>query len=162
MNPSDVTHLKQDSPRDLSRNLQLNHRTFIRSDPLQVYQALTTSDGLDAWFTTGSSVIAVPGGVIHFRWDNWGPDHISTEDAGTVLETIPPVRFVFQWHPELPEYATTVEINLTPTDGGTIISLNESGFADTPSGIAALANCAAGWGEALTLLKFYIEHGLHY
>jgi hypothetical protein len=25
-----------------------------------------------------------------------------------------------------------------------------------------LIGCATGWGEALTLLKFYLEHGLTY
>ena len=25
-----------------------------------------------------------------------------------------------------------------------------------------MLECAAGWGEALTLLKFYVEHGVVY
>jgi uncharacterized protein YndB with AHSA1/START domain len=158
MDHSEVT----EGAREFPRKLELNHSTLIRADALRVYQALTTSKGLDAWFTTGASVDAHPGGEIHFRWVNWGPERISTEDRGPVLEAIPGSRFVFQWHPDLPVYATTVEINLTPIDGGTIVSLREHGFADTDSGIAALGNCAAGWGEALTLLKFYLEHGLCY
>jgi uncharacterized protein YndB with AHSA1/START domain len=117
---------------------------------------------LNAWFTTGADVNTQSGGEIRFRWVRWRSDQISVEDDGPVLEAIPPERFVFQWHPNLPEYSTTVEINLVPKDGGTIISLHEFGFAHTASGIAALANCAAGWGEALTLLKFYLEHGWHY
>lgn len=162
MRLSDVTSPRQESPRDLTRDFRLDHSTFIRAEPVQVYKAFTTIEGLDAWFICGSSVNAIPGGEIHFRWEDWGPDHISTEDAGTVLEAKPPARFVFQWHPELPEYTTTVQINLTPTEGGTIISFHESSFAGTPSGIATLAACTAGWGEALTLLKFYLEHGLQY
>ena len=148
--------------QSFSGKLEIKHSTLIHAEPKRVYDALTTSDGLDAWFTSGANVNAHPGGEIHFRWVNWGPDQISMEDGGSVIEAIPPERFVFQWHPDLPEYATTVEINLVPKDGGTIVSLRELGFADTPSGIAALANCATGWGEALTLLKFYLEHGLHY
>jgi hypothetical protein len=70
--------------------------------------------------------------------------------------------FVFQWFPDLPDYATTVEINFVPAEGGTIIRLHEYGYADTASGRTALISCAAGWGEALTLLKIYMEHGLHY
>jgi len=148
--------------KGFQENLELHHSTLIHAQPERVYDALTTSNGLDAWFTSGASVNAYPGGEIHFRWVNWGPDHISTEDGGLVLKAIPPEHFVFQWHPDLPEYATTVEINLVPKDGGTIVSLREFGFAHTASGIAALANCASGWGEALTLLKFYLEHGLRY
>lgn len=158
MDHSEVIH----NPQDFSRNLDIRHSTLIRADPLRVYQALTTSEGLDAWFTTGASVNAHPGGEIHFRWVNWGPAHLTTEDGGPVLEAIPGSHFVFQWHPDLPDYATTVEINLAKIEGGTIVSLHEHGFADTASGITAMINCATGWGEALTLLKFYLEHSLRY
>ena len=129
---------------------------------MQVYKALTTSEGLDAWFTTGAQVDSSPGGEIHFRWKDWGPDHITAEDGGPVLEAIPPNRIVFQWHPDLPDYATTVEINIEPDYDGTIVSLREYGYADTPSAHSAMMNCATGWGEAITLLKFYLEYGLHY
>jgi uncharacterized protein YndB with AHSA1/START domain len=162
MSFSDATSPLQESPRDFTRDLRLDYSIFIRAEPVRVYDAFSTPVGLDAWFTSGSSVNAIPGGEIHFRWDDWGPDHISTEDAGTVVEANQPVRFVYLWHPELPEYATTVGINLTPTEGGTIISLHKFGFARTAFGIAALAACTGGWGEGLTLLKFYLEHGSHY
>jgi uncharacterized protein YndB with AHSA1/START domain len=143
-------------------DLEIRHSTFIRATPSRVYIALTTGEGLDAWFTSGARVDAHPGGEIHFRWVGWGPEHISAEDGGPVEEAIPAQRFVFQWHPDLPDYATTVEINIQPTEGGTIVSLREHGYADTTSGRAALVNCATGWGEALTLLKFNLEHGLRY
>ena len=147
---------------DFLQNQAICHSTFIHANPMQVYLALTTPQGLDAWFTTGASVQAIKGGEINFRWVNWGPDHISTQDGGSVLEAIPGERFVFQWHPDVPDYPTTVEINLTFKDGGTIVSLREHGFAATPSGLQAMVDCATGWGEALTLLKFYLEYGLHY
>lgn len=142
--------------------MEIKHSTLIRSSPTDIYHALTTSVGLDSWFTQGSSVNPVPGGEIHFRWVDWGPDHVTTEDGGPVLEAIFPERFVFQWHPDTPDYATTVEIMVSPAEDGTIVSLREYGFADTPSACIALINCAIGWGEALTLLKFYIEYGVHY
>ena len=141
---------------------EISHSTFIRADPSRIYLALTTSQGLDSWFTSGSMVNAITGGEIHFRWENWGPGKITVEDDGLVLEAIPSERFVFQWHPDLPEYSTTVEIDIKPTENGTIVSLHEYGFAETPSGHRAMKSCATGWGEALTLLKFYLEHGLHY
>lgn len=145
-----------------ARNLEIHHSTFIRADPSQVYSALTTAEGLDAWFTQGARVDARPGGEIHFRWVNWGPEHITAEDSGPVLEATPPSRFVFQWHPDLPDYATTVEVDILPAEGGTIVSLREHGYADTPAAQVAMIDCASGWGEALTLLKFYLEYGVRY
>jgi len=158
MDPSEVSQsILENHPE-----LEIHQKTLIRSDPMRIYNALTTSDGLDAWFTTGAQVDTSPGGEIHFRWVDWGPDHINAEDGGPVMEAIPQKRFVFQWHPDLPDYATTVEINIEPNEGGTIVSLREYGYADTASARMAMINCATGWGEALTLLKFYLEHGLRY
>ena len=110
----------------------------------------------------GSKVNAVPGGEIHIRWVNRGSDHITAEDDGLVLEAIPQKRFVFQWHPDKLNNPTTVEINNEPTVGGTIVSLREHGYSYTESSRTTMINCAVGWGEALTLLKFYLEHGVHY
>jgi hypothetical protein len=34
------------------------------------------------------------------------------------------------------------------------------GYPDTPDGRRALLDCAAGWGEALTLCRFFLERGV--
>lgn len=148
-------------PVEHPHNFVIRHSTFIHAELMQVNQALTTPQGLDAWFTTGASLYATPGGEIHFRWQNWEPDHISADDGGPVLEAIPGKRFVFQWHPDSSTYRTTVELNLASDVGGTIVSLRGYSFADTEPGIAARIDNASGWGEARTLCKFYPEHGLH-
>jgi uncharacterized protein YndB with AHSA1/START domain len=143
-------------------DLVVRHKTLIHAEAERVFEALTTAEGLDSWFTDGAQVDPRPGGSIHFRWVGWGPEEISAEDGGLVLEAERPRRFVFQWHPDEPSYATTVEINIEAIGDNTIVSLLEHGYHDTPSGRYACLNCAAGWGEALTLLKFYVEHGLRY
>ena len=35
---------------------EIEQTTFIKAEPEKVYDALTTSEGLDAWFTEGSEV----------------------------------------------------------------------------------------------------------
>jgi uncharacterized protein YndB with AHSA1/START domain len=141
---------------------EIIYETFIRSTPEQVYAALATSHGLDAWFTTDASVDPRPGGYIHFKWVDWGPEKISAEDGGLVIAASPPEKFVFQWQPDNPTYFTTVEINILPREGGSIVKLREYGYQNTPTGLRSMLNCACGWGEALTLMKFYLEHGLSY
>ena len=129
----------------------------------RVYDALATAAGLDGWFTAGAAVDARPGGEIRFRWQDWGPERYTGEDGGPVLEARRPERFVFQWHPDGPEYATTVEIELEEdAAGGTVVRLREYGYRDPPAGRRRMLDCASGWGEALALCKFYVEHGLHY
>lgn len=147
---------------NIENDLIIRHAVLIRADAEQVYDALTTTEGLDGWFTKNAQVDPRPGGAIRFRWVDWGPDHFSGEDGGPVLEADRPRRFVFQWRPDKPSYATTVEIELEAGNDGTVVRLLESGYHDTPSGRGACLDCAAGWGEALTLLKFYIEHGIRY
>jgi len=140
----------------------IHHAILIRVAPERVYDAFTNAKEMDAWFTAGATIDPRAGGAIQFRWVDWGPDHITDKDGGPVLEARHPERFVFQWHPDSLEYATTVEIDFESVDQGTVVRLKESGYQNTPSGRQALANCAVGWGEALTLLKFYVEHGLQY
>lgn len=140
----------------------IQHASLVRANPERVYDAFTTAEEMDRWFTSGAAIDAHQGGEIYFRWVDWGPDRISTEDRGVVLEARRPARFVFQWHPDGPGYATTVTLDFELVENGTVVRLHEHGFQDTPSGWQAFADCAAGWGEALTLLKFYVEHDLGY
>ena len=138
------------------------HRVFIQAEAGRIYDALTTATELDRWFTTGASVDARVGGEIHWRWQNWGPDSVTTEDGGPVLEAQRPQHFVFQWHPDSPDYVTTVEFTIEPVENGSVVQLREHGYHDTLEGRQAMINCATGWGEALTLLKFYVEHNVCY
>jgi len=140
----------------------IKHATFVKATPEVVYDAIATTDGLNGWFCTGGEVDARPGGHIKFRWDDWRPDMGIIEDGGPVVEAERGKLFVFNWHPDSSEYATNVEITFEPYKDGTIMRVAESGFHDTERGRRAMIGCATGWGEALTLLKFYVEHGIIY
>jgi uncharacterized protein YndB with AHSA1/START domain len=146
----------------ISPLLEIRHAVLVHAPPERVYDAFTTGEDLDGWFTSGAVVDPRPGGQIRFRWVAWGPDRVTGEDGGPVLEAFRPNRFVFQWHPGGPSYATKVEVDFEPAAEGTIVRLREHGYPDTPEGHRACLDCAAGWGEALVLLKFYVEHGLRY
>jgi len=43
-----------------------------------------------------------------------------------------------------------------------VVRLREYGYHNTPSGLRAMLDCAAGWGEAMALMKVYVEHGITY
>lgn len=77
-----------------------------------------------------------------------------------MIEAKRPGLFIFQWGSDGKE--TTIRIELAPADKGTVVTLSEDGYEDTPEGRAMIVECAAGWGEAMTLLKFYLEHGVVY
>lgn len=134
----------------------IDYKTYIAVPPQRVFETLTTAAGWDAWFTRGTKLDARANGSIILKWNNWGPDRVNVEDGGIVLEVIPDRRFVFTWQPD--HQPTTVCIELQPLGTGTLVHLTDSGYI-TP---AIHMNCAAGWGEALTLLKVYLEHGITY
>lgn len=139
----------------------IEHSTLVRASADRVYDAFATAAGLEAWFTTGATVDARPDGEMVWRWKDWGPERITDEARGTVHEARRPVRFVFDWDSG-DSNPTLVEIDFEPRGDGTVVRLRESGYHDTPRGRRACLNCAAGWGEALTLVKFWLEHGIRY
>jgi uncharacterized protein YndB with AHSA1/START domain len=138
----------------------IQYATYIGAPPEVVYATLTTAVGWDAWFTQGTEVDARPGGSIRFQWVDLGVDRSTGEDGGPVFEAVPPRRFVFQWTPG--DTPTTVAFDLEPRGSGTVVRVSETGHTTSERDLEALAECAAGWGEALTLLKMYLEHGITY
>ncbi|HET8568651.1 MAG TPA: SRPBCC domain-containing protein [Candidatus Limnocylindria bacterium] len=140
---------------------EVRRQTYIRASPEEVYDALATADGLDSWFTSGATVDPRPGGEITYRWVDWGPRRISTTAPGTVHEAVRPSRFVFE-RDSGDEHPTTVEFDLEARDGRTVLHLREHGFSSGDRGMRAALDEASGWGEAMTLVKFRIEHGLRY
>lgn len=128
----------------------------------EAYDAMTTAEGLDGWFTNGAEIDAKSGGRIQFRWKNYGPDRYNGENGGPVLEARRPERFVFQWTADSGGYDTTVEMDFEPHEQGTMVRLIEYGYEDSPTGMQDLLNRATGWGCVLTLMKFYLEHGVTY
>ena len=136
-------------------DVEAKHSEFIRAPREEVYDAFATAEGLDGWFTRGARVDARPGGAMLFRWVDWGPEKTINEEApGRVLEAKRPERFVFQWGK--PGEETTVEIILEERQGGTLLRLREFGFRR----IEDVVGNASGWGQALTLVKFWLERSI--
>lgn len=143
--------------------MEIKTAILVRAPRERVYDALASAEGLDGWFTSGARVDARPGGEMHWRWQDWGPDHVTAEDPGRVLEASRPSRLAFEWHGQgLEEPPTTVEVDFEEHPDGTVVRLREHGYLDTASGRKGFASCSEGWGQALALLKFYVEHGLRY
>jgi uncharacterized protein YndB with AHSA1/START domain len=135
------------------------HKTLIKADRKKVFDAMTTGEGLDGWFTQGATVDRRPGGLLVFKWVNWGPDKTNSQANCPILEVIIPRKFVFKWWDD---HYTTVDWTFEEVPEGTLVSVRETGYEDSKEGRRRCLECAVGWGEALTLVKFYVEHGLRY
>ncbi|MEH7380205.1 SRPBCC domain-containing protein [Bacillus sp. JJ1533] len=141
---------------------EINHKTYIKVPLEEVYKTLSTSQGWNAWFTDKTSLEIYPDGTgeIKLICTDFGSENIDIEDGGKIVQAIPNKRFVFRWLPG--EQNSTVTFTLEPYKDGTLVVLNETGYTDSEKDIKACIGCAVGWGEALTLLKIYLEHGIVY
>ena len=145
-------------------DMEIVHTTIIRAAPEDVFDAISTAEGLDKWFTQGAKVDRKVGGTIIFRWESERQNVQGgiIEDGGPILEVNRPNSFVFQWSPDNNSYKTTVDIKIKEEEQGTVISVRETGFQDTPKGRKSFVGCATGWAEAFTMMKYYLEHGITY
>jgi hypothetical protein len=126
--------------------VSVSHSTLIHAEIGVVYDALTTSRGLDAWFTQGATVDPRPGGEIHFQWVDWGPEHITTQRMEVPVSSHPPLASSSNGI-QTPDYAPR-SINLQSIDGGTIVAFVNMACRHC---LRAAGNdrCAAGWGGHL-------------
>jgi uncharacterized protein YndB with AHSA1/START domain len=134
--------------------------TYIQALPSRVFEALTVGAEWDRWFTTRAVIEPEAGGTYRLHWRDFGPDHVTLTLTGAVLEVEPDRIFAFEW--DSGARMTTVRFELEPRGEGTVVRLTESGYTDREADVVSCLDCAAGWGEALTLLKFYLEHGVTY
>lgn len=139
---------------------RIEHSVFIGAAPDRVWQAWTTAEGLDAWWTKGSRVDHRIGGILHFRWVNFGAADVSADDAAVITLINPMKQFGFRWNPG--PFQTDVLLTVTSKGSGTLLRAEEGGFPGSLEGLQTLIQNAAGWGEAMTLSKFYLEHGITY
>ncbi|PFA69193.1 hypothetical protein CN378_04775 [Bacillus sp. AFS015802] len=140
--------------------LEINHKTYIKVPLEKVYQTISTSRGWNAWFTDDASINIDSNGTGQIRlvWGN--NEHRTIEDGGPIIEAIPNERFAFKWSPG--EVTSTVTFKFEPYKEGTLVILNDKGYTHSVESLRACMGCAVGWGEALTLLKIYLEHGIVY
>lgn len=93
----------------------------IDAPPEDVYAYLTDSVRWARWQGESAEIEAVPGGLFRMTMANGGIAE------GQFVELVPAVRVVFTWgwrgSEVIPPGSSTVEIDLTPEGGGTLLRL---------------------------------------
>lgn len=141
----------------------IRHATLIHARRAGVFRAVATAEGWNAWFTTECVLEAFPGGAFRPAWRDFGPDRIDVSDEGQVLAIRAPELIQCRWTAAGPAYPTVFALSLERAGNNTIVRVVDEGYPDADDEqLARLLGCAAGWGEALTLLKFYCEYGVAY
>jgi uncharacterized protein YndB with AHSA1/START domain len=135
----------------------------IAARPSIVFEAMTTAEGIAAWFgpddlpVVRAEMDARVGGAyrVHFRTLD-GRDH---EARGEFLELAPPRRIVMSWRwafggePEESGHTSRVEFVLTPIGDGTELTFTHAVLASE----ASEKSHAKGWAGAFDKLVRYLE-----
>jgi uncharacterized protein YndB with AHSA1/START domain len=139
-------------PDHIERTVELAH------PPDKVWAALTTAEGLGAWFGNEATIDLRPGGAARMRW---------TEEGFTArmrVERVDEPRvFGFTWGifglPEDDPRRTYVEFTLEPLGAGTRLTVVESGFAQLPEDAyrKAYDGNTEGWAKELGELAAYLD-----
>ena len=141
----------------------IEHSVLIRAPADKVFRALSTADGLNNWWTHATSMERRVGGRIFFAWRDWGPDLISVEGTARILQLRENEIFAWRWDDSEGYPSRTSEIEVEDRDGSTIVRVTDTETdPDAPHGDVIPLAVASGWGEALTLLKMWVEHGVRY
>ncbi|HEY3608777.1 MAG TPA: SRPBCC domain-containing protein [Pseudonocardiaceae bacterium] len=129
----------------------------VAHSPGKVWAALTTAEGLSAWFGDEATIDLRPGGAARMRWTDG-----STVDM-RVERVEEPAVFGFTWHiyglPEDDPRRTYVEFTLEPAGVGTRLRVVESGFAQLPEDAYRKAHEAntQGWTSELGELVDHLD-----
>ena len=135
----------------------------IAARPSIVFEAMTTSEGLAAWFgpddlpVVHAQVDAHVGGAYRVRFRRFdGSEH---EACGEFLELVPPRRIVMSWRWALGGTAeergrtSRIEVELRPIEGGTELTFTHAALWDEESA----QKHTEGWTGALVKLVRHVE-----
>jgi uncharacterized protein YndB with AHSA1/START domain len=144
---------------------RIEKRVVIRASRSRVWRAITNAEEFGAWFRVNLEGAFVEGATIRGRITHPGYEHVTME---VLVERIEPERFFsYRWHPYAVDPAvdysaeptTLVEFTLQETEGGTAVTIVESGFDRIPLARRAEAFRMndKGWAGQIKNLERYVS-----
>ena len=129
----------------------------LRRPPSEVWPALTTAEGLSAWFGERATIDLRPGGAASMTFAGGMTVEMRVERVEE------PTVFGYTWRlPDLPDddpRRTYVEFTLQPEQSGTLLRVVETGFAQLPleTRRATYDSHSEGWSRELTELANHLD-----
>lgn len=133
-------------------------RTVAIAAPIsKVWAAITEPDYIEAWSSFTSTIDrADVGATGAWTLPNYGPTPIQVEAAD------PPFSITYRWGPSGagvvdPARSTVFTFTLEATDGGTVLTMVETGFEGFEGGLEELESHRQGWDSQLERLAAWAE-----
>ena len=136
--------------------LEITRSIDIAAAPARVWAALTEQDLIAQWMGDSAEFDPVPGGTGFFGWSGHGRFRVVVEQIEA------PTLLVYRWARQsdtdpVRGNSTVVRFELSPIDGGTRLSVLESGFDELDDPATAHAENTGGWQAELDDLIGFLE-----
>jgi uncharacterized protein YndB with AHSA1/START domain len=156
---------KAQAAQDTPSTDRIEKRVVMRASRSRVWRAITTAEEFGAWFRVNLEGEFAEGRTIRGRITHPGYEHATVE---MLVERIEPERyFSYRWHPHAldpavdysAEPTTLVEFILEEAEGGTAVTIVESGFDRIPLARRAEAfrMNGQGWAGQIQNLARYVS-----
>ncbi len=156
--------VKTPAPKDTMSTDRIEKRVVLRAPRSRVWRAITNAEEFGTWFRIKLDGAFTEGREVRGRITIPGYDHLTVD---MLVERIDPERyFSYRWHPYpidpkvdySGEPTTLVEFNLEQADGGTAVTIVESGFDRIPltRRAEAFRMNDQGWAGQIKNLERYV------
>jgi uncharacterized protein YndB with AHSA1/START domain len=150
---------------DMASTDRIEKRVVLRAPRSRVWRAISTAEEFGTWFRMSLEGAFAEGATIRGRITIPGYEHVTLE---MLVERIEPERyFSYRWHPYAIDLAvdysaeptTLVEFTLEETEGGTALTIVESGFDRIPLArrSEAFRMNDQGWAGQIKNLAQYVS-----
>ena len=144
---------------------RIEKKVVLRAPRSRVWRAISTAEEFGTWFRVNLEGVFAEGATIRGRITHPGYEHVTVE---MLVERIEPERlFSYRWHPYpmdpavdySAEPTTLVEFILEEIEGGTAVTIVESGFDRIPLARRAEAFRMndQGWAGQIKNLERYVS-----
>jgi len=157
--------VKTPAPTDTSSTDRIEKRVVLRAPRARVWRAITNADEFGTWFRIKLDGAFTAGRAVRGKITIPGYEHLTVD---MLVERIEPERyFAYRWHPYpidpkvdySAEPTTLVEFTLEEVEGGTALTIVESGFDRIPltRRAEAFRMNDNGWTGQIKHLAKYVE-----
>ena len=121
------------------------HRVGIAAEPMRVFEALTTVEGIRNWWSNDTHGDAAEGGAFQFRSNRL--DVVHADPSLVTWRYSGPAK---DWE------CTEITFQLGWREGQTIVLFKQVGWREP---VEFMHHCSTKWATFLLSLKDYVEHG---
>ena len=138
-------------------DLKFQVQVKIQRPVAEVFDGVVNPAKLSGYFVQKASGPMREGTTVQWTFAEVPGDHDIV-----VRQVVANDRIVFEWGAAEGGYNTTVEMQFVPLDATTtMVRIGESGFRETPAGLAASYGNCGGWMHMGMCLKAYVQHGIN-